>query len=97
MGFQWDAAKSAANEAKHGLSFLQAAQIFRGTILRTRDIRKDYGEPRWLALGLFDGVVIRVVYTERDGDIRIISAWRASRRDRQTYQSHQAGSLREPR
>ncbi len=45
MGFQWDATKSAANEAKHGLSFLQAAQIFRGTILRTRDTRKDMASP----------------------------------------------------
>lgn len=97
MGFQWDATKSAANEAKHGLSFLQAAQIFRGTILRTRDNRKDYGEPRWLALGQFDGVVIRVVYTERDGDIRIISAWRAGRRDRETYENRPDGALREPR
>jgi len=97
MGFQWDAAKSAANEAKHGLSFLQAAQIFRGAILRTRDTRKDYGEPRWLALGLFDGVVIRVVYTERDGDIRIISAWRASRRDRETYTKLQDAPLPGPR
>lgn len=87
MGFQWDEAKSAANEAKHGISFLQAAQIFRGLILKTQDTRRDYGETRYVALGAFDGVVLRVVFTERDGDIRIISAWRASKHDRKTYQS----------
>lgn len=87
MGFQWDEAKSAANEAKHGISFLQAAQIFRGLILKTEDTRRDYGETRYVALGAFDGVVLRVVFTERDGDIRIISAWRASKHDRKTYQS----------
>jgi uncharacterized protein len=87
MGFQWDADKSASNEAKHGLSFLQAAQIFRGPVLKIQDTRRDYGEPRFIALGAFDGEVLRVVFTERDGDIRLISAWRASRHDRKTYHS----------
>jgi uncharacterized protein len=87
MGFQWDADKSASNAAKHGISFLQAAQIFRGLILKTQDTRRDYGEPRFIALGAFDGEVLRVVFTERDGDIRLISAWRAGRHDRKKYQS----------
>jgi uncharacterized DUF497 family protein len=96
MGFQWDAAKDAANQAKHGVSFLQAAQIFRGRILKATDTRRDYGETRYVALGLFDGEALRVVFTERDGDIRIISAWRASRHDRETYFRKTAGPLREP-
>jgi uncharacterized protein len=85
MGFQWNEAKSAANEAKHGVSFLQAAQIFRGAILAKPDRRRDYGEERLIALGDFTGTVLRVVFTWRDGDIRIISAWRASKRDRKTF------------
>jgi len=36
-------------------------------------------------LGLYDGAVLRVVYVQRDGDIRIISAWKASRHDRKIY------------
>ena len=86
MGFQWDADKSASNEAKHGITFLQAAQIFRGVILKSLDTRRDYGEPRFIALGAFDGEVLRVVFTERDGDIRLISAWKAGRDDRKKYQ-----------
>lgn len=86
MGFQWDDEKSTANEAKHGISFLQAAQIFRGPILTRPDDRKDYGEQRFIALGAYDGEVLRVVFTERDGDIRLISAWRAGRHDRKRYQ-----------
>lgn len=86
MGFQWDDEKSAANEAKHGISFLQAAQIFRGPILKRMDDRKDYGEQRFIALGAFDGEVLRVVFTERGGDIRLISAWRAGKHDRKKYQ-----------
>jgi uncharacterized DUF497 family protein len=86
MGFQWDAEKSAANEAKHGISFNQAAQIFRGPILKRPDDRKDYGEQRFIALGAYDGEVLRVVFTERGDDIRLISAWRASKHDSEKYQ-----------
>jgi uncharacterized protein len=86
MGFQWDTDKSASNEAKHAISFLQAAQIFRGPVLKTQDTRRDYGEPRFIALGAFDGEVLRVVFTERGSDIRIISAWRAGQHDRKKYQ-----------
>ena len=85
MEFQWDAAKSAANEVKHGISFLQAAQIFRGPVLKTRDTRQDYGEDRFVALGLFDGELLSIVFTERDGDIRIISARKASKNERKRY------------
>lgn len=74
MGFQWDDNKSAFYEAKHGLSFLQAAQIFRGFLVRTPDRRRDYGEARERALGLFDGEVLCVVFARRGDDIRIISA-----------------------
>jgi uncharacterized protein len=87
MGFQWHPDKSAANEAKHGITFLQAAQIFRGPILKRPDDRKDYGEQRFIALGAYDGEVLRVVFTQRDGDIRIISAWKAGKHDREKYQS----------
>jgi uncharacterized protein len=93
MGFQWDEEKSAANAVKHGISSLQAAQIFRGRLLTRPDDRKDYGEQRFIALGALDGVVLRVVFTERDGDIRLISAWRAGKHDRKIYEDPQAGSF----
>lgn len=96
MGFQWDASKSASNEAKHGVSFLQATQIFRGPILKAQDNRRDYGEARFIALGAFDGEVLRVVFTERDGDIRLISAWRASKNDRERYQIIEVGAVWQP-
>jgi uncharacterized DUF497 family protein len=85
MGFQWDPEKDAANQAKHLVGFRQAAEIFRGFRLTREDARRDYGERRFIALGIYDGVVLRVVYTLRDGDIRIISAWKASRHDREVY------------
>lgn len=87
MSFQWDEAKSAANEAKHGISFLQAAQIFRSPVLRRADNRCDYGEQRFIALGAYDSEVLCVVFTERDGDKRLISARKARRDERKKYQN----------
>ena len=89
MGFQWDDAKDAANEAKHGIQFIQAVQIFRSPILKVRDDRHDYGEQRFVALGIFDGTVLSVAFTERDGDIRLISARKASKNERKIFEKHQ--------
>lgn len=86
MAFQWDPAKDVANRRKHRIGFREAAEIFRGRVLVSEDARRDYGECRWIALGKYDGDVIRVVLTERDGDIRIISAWKANRHDREAYE-----------
>ncbi|KQT86901.1 BrnT family toxin [Methylobacterium sp. Leaf466] len=94
MGFQWDARKDAANQAKHLVGFQQAAEIFRGFRLVREDIRRDYGERRFIALGQYDEAVLRVVYTQRGGDIRIISAWKAGRDDREAYiQARDAGPV----
>jgi uncharacterized DUF497 family protein len=90
MKFQWDEAKDAANRRKHGLGFREAAEIFRGYVLIAEDFRRDYGERRLVALGEYDGEVIRLIFTERDHDIRIISAWKANRNDRKTYQKARA-------
>jgi uncharacterized DUF497 family protein len=94
MGFQWDPAKDVSNRRKHRIGFREAAEIFHGRVLVAADTRRDYGEQRHVALGEYDGIVIRVVYTQRDGDIRIISAWKANRHDRETYQeARETGAL----
>jgi uncharacterized protein len=90
MGFEWDAAKDAANQAKHGIAFPEAAQIFRGSVVVTEDTRRDYGERRFIALGEYDGEVIRLVFTERGDNIRIISAWKANSNDREKYKKARA-------
>jgi uncharacterized DUF497 family protein len=85
MGFEWDQAKDAANRRKHGLGFREAAEIFRGVVVVAEDTRRDYGD-HFIALGKYDGEVIRLVFTERDRNIRIISAWKANRNDRKTFE-----------
>ena len=86
MDVEWDSAKDESNQDKHGIGFTEAAEIFRGSIVVTADTRRDYGELRWIALGEYDGEVIRVVFTRRGAVIRIISAWKAGRNERETYQ-----------
>jgi uncharacterized DUF497 family protein len=86
MGFQWDEAKDAANRDKHDIGFREAVEIFRGLVLISEDARRDYGERRLIAIGEYDGEIIRVVFTERGNDIRIISAWKAGRHDRKAYE-----------
>lgn len=87
MRFDWDPAKDAANRAKHGLSFAAASLVFEAADTFTwHDRRHDYGEDRHLVIGeLPDGTVVVVAYTRRGTVIRLISARKASRRERRMY------------
>ena len=81
---EWDPAKSAANEVKHGLSFEQASQLLRGDsdYLEVYDEASSVDEDRFVAIGPIDVGIIVVVFTERSDDIiRIISARKATRRE----------------
>jgi uncharacterized protein len=86
MPFEWDVVKARNNEDKHAVSFEEAASVFRGFYVDRPDTRRDYGETRFIALGTdSNGVVLNVVYTIRGENIRIISAWKASRHEREEY------------
>lgn len=86
VAFEWDERKAQANLAKHGVSFLTAAEVFGNEILERIDNRKDYGETRMIALGRVDAEVYRVVFTWRNENrIRIISAQKAGRDEREIY------------
>ena len=67
--FVRDESKRKANLAKHGIDFEDAPRIFDGPMLTAEDSRDAYGERRFIALGLLEGVVVSVVYVERDEDI----------------------------
>jgi uncharacterized protein len=55
--------------------------------LKILDDRFDYGEERYVVLGCYDGEVLSVVVTERDGGLRLISARMANRHEREKYES----------
>jgi uncharacterized protein len=86
LQFEWDEDKASQNVAKHGVSFLTAAEIFGNEIIERIDDRENYGELRFIALGRVETEIYRVAYTWRGGKvIRIITAQKASKYERETY------------
>lgn len=83
--FEWDTTKNEANIMKHGIDFEDVQRIFEGRLIQKQDTRKDYGEVRVQAIGELEGVLFTVVYTLRNGNIRIISARRANKLEKELY------------
>jgi hypothetical protein len=83
MNFEWDEAKSRANQQKHGIPLDLVPLAFEGPVLARRNDRR--GEERWLALGSVEGLTIAFAYAKRGGNIRIINARRAKRHERESY------------
>jgi len=89
MNFEWDENKNEANIAKHGLDFVDAPRIFNLPLRISLDEREDYGEDRWIGLGMLDGRVVVVIYTEPDAQtIRIISLRKALPNERKRYEQY---------
>jgi uncharacterized DUF497 family protein len=87
MDFEWRAGKAEANLKAHGVSFNLAKAIFNDPFAIERvDDRKDYGEERFVMIGMAEGqILLFVAYTEREGRIRIISARRATQYEQDDY------------
>jgi len=81
MKFEWDSAKSAINIRKHGIAFQDVIEIFGHPMLTQLDMRHDYGEDRWIGIGLMKSIMAVVIYIEWEDEntIRIISARKATR------------------
>lgn len=90
--FEWDPRKAAANLLAHEVRFAEAVTVFDDDFALTREDDDALLERRFITLGLSDqGVLLVVVYAYRDPDIiRIISAWKASRRQRLTYEENRS-------
>jgi uncharacterized DUF497 family protein len=52
MIFEWDEAKNRSNIRKHGFHFAEVEQMFQGFLLVRPDTREDYGEERWIGIGM---------------------------------------------
>lgn len=86
MQFEWDEAKRQQILKERGIDILDAALIFENSVLTRLDDRRDYGEERFISLGMADGECYVVVHTERNGNIRLITAWKGGRNDQEDYQ-----------
>lgn len=85
MDIEFDPAKSEDNARLRGLPFSMAADLDFETALIAEDTRSDYGERRWIALGLIAGRAHVLAFTWRDGRLRVISFRKANARESQRY------------
>ena len=88
MEFEWDEDKRKENLRKHGLDFLDAPTLFNGPMLVHLDTREEYGEPRWIGIGVLVTICAVVAFTERSGGevIRIISLRKALTHERKAFE-----------
>ncbi len=73
MEIEFDPAKREAALKDRGLDFLDAPRLFVSRSLTVVDDRIDYGEERFVSYGFIDEAAIALVWTDRDGVMRIIS------------------------
>ena len=85
--YQFDAAKARANLAVHGIDFGTAAEFDWDSALVLEDSRRDYGEPRFIGIGLIGNRVHVMVFTPRGEMVRIISLRKANAREIRRYEA----------
>jgi len=84
--YLWDPEKAKANARKHGVEFADAVGVLEDPWAITAEDPDAEGEPRFLALGMdVLGRVLVVIYAFRGDEIRIISARKATRKEREEY------------
>ena len=86
MKFEWDEAKRRANYKKHGLDFRDAEKILQGSTITAVDDRQEYGEDRYISLGMLEDLIVVVVHTPRSDRSRIISMRKAKLKEQQAYE-----------
>jgi uncharacterized DUF497 family protein len=76
-----------SNIRKHGFDFADAEEMFRGLLLVRPDAREEYGEERWIGIGMIRGRVAFVAFAEPLHDtVRIISLRKADYEERKEYE-----------
>jgi uncharacterized DUF497 family protein len=87
MNYEWDENKAASNLRKHNILFSDAVAVFEDEMALSREDTDSFEEQRFVLTGIdFMGRILTVVYTYRYGTIRLISARRATKKERKTYE-----------
>lgn len=89
--FEWDENKNNSNKIKHGISFEDVEDVFDDK-KRVQYFQYRNGERRWRTVGTVIGILFSVVYTVRKSVFRLISARRASNKEKRDYLSNQSNS-----
>jgi len=87
VDYEWDARKARLNLAKHGIDFADAVGAFVDEFALTAEDVGTTAEKRFVTLGMDHlGRLVVVIYTWRGTRLRIISARKATRRERRQYE-----------
>ena len=89
--FEWDPQKAQINQEKHGVSFDEASTTFGDPLsLTIEDPLHSSDEERFVHIGLsHKNRILIVVHTERGDNIRIVSARKATKRERKHYENNE--------
>jgi len=88
--FEWDLEKAKTNLGKHGISFVEASTAFKDPLsLTIDDPLHSIDEQRFVLMGMsFNNRLLVVVHTARGDNIRIISARKATKKEREYYENN---------
>lgn len=87
MNYVWDPNKAANNLKKHGVHFADAVGVLGDELALCREDIGEYEEERFVAVGMdYLGRIVTIVFTYRGEDIRVISARKATKRERSEYE-----------
>ena len=88
MSYVWDPDKATNNLKKHGVEFADAVGVLEDELALVREDVADYEEERFIAVGMdYLGRLLTVSFTYRGEDIRLISARKATKKERLDYES----------
>lgn len=85
MDYEWDENKNQLNIKKHTLNFEDSKEVLQNAHLLIEDIRYNYGESRYIAVGYLRKRLVIIVYTKRKDVYRIISMRKANEREQANY------------
>lgn len=91
MEIEFNPAKREDTYATRGLDMARADEVFEGPSDTVEDARRDYGEPRFITVGILDGRLVFVVWTPRGAARRIISMRKANAREQRLHDPRRAG------
>lgn len=81
----WDEVKRRSNLKNHGLDFAGCERVFDAPVLTRDDDRLAYGEQRINLIGILDGHVVHLTYTEREAGLHAISLRKANKHEARSY------------
>jgi uncharacterized DUF497 family protein len=94
LKFEWDPAKAAINASKHGVTFMEATSAFGDLLsLTIPDPEHSQAETRYLLIGrTHRNRLVVVAHTEREDQIRIISARLPTPKEKRSYEQETRGT-----